>query len=222
MKTDSDIQKDVIDELEWEPFLKASEIGVAVKNGVVTLTGTVDSYGKKISAENASKRVAGVRAVAEDIEVKLLSGGKRNDTEIAEAVLNAIKWHSAVQENKIKVKVEDGWVVLEGEVEWEFQRSAARHQVENLMGVKGISNNVKVIPRLNPSEIKQKINAAFHRSATVDSEKVKVAVDGNKVILSGKVRTYAVRKEAESAAWLAPGVMKVENIIEIDADVFAF
>jgi osmotically-inducible protein OsmY len=222
MKTDSDIQKDVIDELEWEPFLKASEIGVAVKNGVVTLTGTVDSYGKKISAENASKRVAGVRAVAEDIEVKLLSGGKRNDTEIAEAVLNAIKWHSAVQENKIKVKVEDGWVVLEGEVEWEFQRSAARHQVENLMGVKGISNNVKVIPRLNPSEIKQKINAAFHRSATVDSEKVKVAVDGNKVILSGKVRTYAERKEAESAAWLAPGVMKVENIIEIDADVFAF
>ena len=222
MKTDSDIQKDVIDELEWEPFLKASEIGVAVKNGVVTLTGTVDSYGKKISAENASKRVAGVRAVAEDIEVKLLSGGKRNDTEIAEAVLNAIKWHSAVQENKIKVKVEDGWVVLEGEVEWEFQRSAARHQVENLMGVKGISNNVKVIPRLNPSEIKQKINAAFHRSATVDSEKVKVAVDGNKVILSGKVRTYAERKEADSAAWLAPGVMKVENIIEIDADVFAF
>ena len=118
--------------------------------------------------------------------------------------------------------MEDGWVVLEGEVEWEFQRSAARHQVENLMGVKGISNNVKVIPRLNPSEIKQKINAAFHRSATVDSEKVKVAVDGNKVILSGKVRTYAERKEAESAAWLAPGVMKVENIIEIDADVFAF
>lgn len=222
MKTDAEIQKDVMEELRWEPLLNASEIGVAVKNGIVTLSGTVDTYGKKVAAEDAAKSVAGVKAVAEDIEVRLSSFGTRNDTEIAQAVMNALKWHSAVQEDKIKVKVENGWVTLEGEVEWEFQKSAARTMVENLTGVVGIINNIKIQPSVVATDVKRKINAAFHRSATVDSEKINLEVAGSKVILKGKVRSYAEKKDAENAAWLAPGVDRVENKLEIDTEVFAY
>jgi osmotically-inducible protein OsmY len=221
MKTDLEIQKDVMDELKYEPLLNASEIGVAVKNGIVTLSGSMETYGKKVLAEKAAKRVAGVKAVAEDIEVKITATGKRNDTEIASAVLNALKWHSGLQEDKIKVKVEDGWVTLDGEVEWDFQRNSARLMVVDLHGVVGITNNIKVISQLNPYDVIQKISAAFHRSATVDSDRINVLVDGGKVILSGKVRSYAEKKDAEKAAWLAPGVTKVENNLEIDLAVFA-
>lgn len=222
MKTDLEIQKNVMEELKWEPFLNASEIGVAVKSGVVTLSGTVDSYAKKISAEKAAKRVLGVKAVAENIDVKLGVGTKKNDTEIAETVLNTLKWHSAVEENKIKIKVENGWVTLEGEVEWEFQRNAAKTAIEGLTGVLGIFNNIKIKPMITPTDIKQKISAAFHRSATVDSEKVMVNVIGGKVILSGKVKSYAEKKEAENAAWFAPGVNQVDNQLEIDTAIFAY
>jgi osmotically-inducible protein OsmY len=211
-----------MDELKWEPFLKASEIGVAVTNGIVTLSGTVDTYGKKVSAEIAAKRVAGVKAVAENIEVKLLNGGKKTDTEIAAAVLNAIKWHSSIPDDKIKVKVEGGWVSLDGEVDWEFQRNSARTVVENLSGVGGISNNIKIIPVVSTVDIKRKISAAFHRSATVDSEKITIGVDGSKITLTGKVRSYSEKKEAENAAWLAPGVNRVENELEIDSEVFVY
>ena len=221
MKTDSEIQKDVMDELKYEPLIKSSEIGVAVKKGIVTLSGTMDTFGKKVVAEKAAKRVAGVKAVAEDIEVKINATGKRNDTEIAEAVLNALKWHSALEEDKIKVKVEDGWVTLEGEVEWDFQRNSARLTVVNLHGVVGISNNIKVISKLNPYNVIQKISSAFHRSATVDSESINVSVVAGTVTLSGKVRSYAEKKDAEKAAWLAPGVNKVVNSLEIDLPVFA-
>jgi len=180
MKTDSEIQKDVMDELQWEPLLKASEIGVAVKNGIVTLSGTVDSYWKKVSAETAAKKVAGVKAVAEDIEIKLSSFGKKNDTELAEAVFNALKWESTVPDEKVKIKVENGWVTLDGEVEWEFQRNDARRAIENMVGVTGVTNNITLTKKVNPTDIKQRIGSAFQRSATIDSEKIHINIDGSR------------------------------------------
>jgi osmotically-inducible protein OsmY len=222
MKTDIEIQKDVLDELKWEPYLNSTEIGVAVKNGIVTLSGTVNSYLKKTRAEKAAKRVAGVKAVAEDIEVKYSDSLLKNDTEVAEAILTALKWHSAINEEKIKVKVEDGVVTLDGEVDWEFQRNSAVMQIENLIGVKRIVNNVTIKTGILPKELKQKVNSAFHRSATIDSEKINIEVLGSKVVLTGKVRSWAEKNDAENAVWAAQGVNKVENNLEIDMEVFAF
>lgn len=222
MKTDIEIQKDVLDELKWEPYLNSTEIGVAVKNGIVTLSGTVNSYLKKTRAEKAAKRVAGVKAVAEDIVVKYSDSLLKNDTEIAEAILTALKWHSAINEEKIKVKVEDGVVTLDGEVDWEFQRNSAVMQIENLIGVKRIVNNVTIKTGILPKELKQKVNSAFHRSATIDSEKINIEVLGSKVVLTGKVRSWAEKNDAENAVWAAQGVNKVENNLEIDMEVFAF
>lgn len=215
MKTDYEIQKDVMDELKWQPLLNSTEIGVAVKNGVVTLTGNVDTYAKKIAAEKAAKKVAGVKAVAEEIDVKYLSGAKKTDTEIAESILNSLKWNSSVNEEKIKIKVEDGWVTLEGDADWEFQKIKARNAIENLNGVRGITNLIQVKPKLTTKEVKQKIGLALHRSATVDADRITVESTGNKVILSGHVRSLAEKNDAEDAAWSAPGVTAVENNIDV-------
>lgn len=221
MKTDSEIQKDVMEELKWEPFLNATEIGVAVKHGVVTLTGTLDNYAKKITAEKAAKRVEGVKAVAEEIEVKLSGSGWKSDAEIAEAILNTLKWHSAVQEDRIKIKVENGWITLDGTVEWEFQKNTAASMVENLIGVRGITNLIKIEPKIEPSEVKRKISAAFHRSATLDAGKIEIETTGNTVTLKGIVHSLAEKRDAETAAWAAPGVTEVKNELVVENVVYA-
>ncbi len=222
MKLDSEIQKDVMAEIRWEPLLNVSEIGVSVKNSIVTLSGTVDTYTKKLKAEEAAKRVVGVKAVVENVDVKVSSLGQKTDADIAEAVVNALRWHTSVPDEKIKVKVEKGWVNLDGSVEWEFQRNSAKNAITNLSGVIGISNNIKIMPTLKVTDIKNKIASAFQRSATIDSEKINIIADGSRITLTGKVRSYTEKKDAENAAWLAPGVDRVENKIEIDSEVYAF
>lgn len=222
MKTDIQIQKDVMDELMWEPFLNSSEIGVAVKNGIVTLSGIVNTYSKKLTAEKAAKRVTGVKAVAEDIQVGLSPADHKTDAEIAEAVFNALKWHTSVKEDKIKIKVEDGVVKLEGEVEWEYQRVAAKTAIENLTGVRYVVNLITIQPKIQPSEIEKKISAAFQRSASVDANRINVDVTGTKVILRGKVRSFAEKDDAEYAAWAAPGVLSVKSELKVEEPEYVY
>ena len=222
MKSDAQIQKEVMAELNWQPILNAAQIGVAVHEGVVTLTGIVDSYTKKLTAENAAKKVSGVKAVAEDIQVGASPSYNKTDTEIAEAVLNALKWHTAVVEDRIRIKVEKGFVTLDGEVEWEYQRTAAKSAIENLAGIKMIYNFISVKPRITVSDLKSKINAALHRSAQIDANGIKVEISGSKVILTGTVSSIKEKEDADSAAWMAPGVSSVENRIAIHFPEYAF
>ncbi len=222
MKTDSQIQKDVMAQLNWEPILNASEIGVTVKEGVVTLSGIVDTYTKKMVAERAAKKVSGVKAVAQDIQVGVSPIFKKTDSEIAETVLNALRLHTAVQEDRIKIKVENGIVTLEGDVEWEYQRRAAFSTIENLPGVRDVLNFITVKPRVAASDLEQKISAAFLRSATIDAEKINVETIGSKVILKGTVRSMAEKEDAEDAVWAAPGVITVENRLYVEEAAYAF
>lgn len=214
MSNSTNLQHRVQEELEWEPSLDASDIGVAATQpGVVTLTGTVASYAEKVTAERAAKRVAGVRAVANDIEVRLLGSLKRNDTEIAQAVLRALEWDIAVPHEKIKVRVDDAWVSLEGEVSLQFQRAAAENAVRRLMGVRGVSNLIRlqVSPAVKPAEVKNRIEAALRRSAEIDARGIRVEAEDSTVILRGNVRSWAERDEAERAVWGAPGVSAVKD-----------
>lgn len=222
MRSDAQIQKDVMAELKWQPSLSSSEIGVAVKKGVVTLSGQVDSFLKKATAERAAKNVAGVKAVAEDIEVRSASSLAKSDTEIAVAILKALEWNSAVQHERIKIKVENGVVRLDGEAEWDFQRTEAKKAIEKLDGVKMVLNFITLKPHAEPVDIQQKIEAAFKRSATIDSKKVNIDVIGSKVVLHGKVRSFAEKQDAENAAWAAPGVLTIDNQLEIEVPEMIF
>jgi len=222
MKTDLEIQKDVMDQLRWQPILEAAEIGVSVKNGIATLSGQVNSYPKKLAAEKAARKVSGVKAVIEDIHVKIYPDQHKTDLEIAEAVVNALKWNSAVIHENIKINVENGFVTLSGQVEWAYERGMAEIAVENIKGVKLVVNQITIKPKPITEHVKQKIDSAFQRHASIDSGKVKINVVGNTVILSGTVRSYSEKEDAEDAAWAAQGVDRVENRIEVAEDQFAF
>ncbi len=215
MLNDTTLQKHVIEELAWEPALRAAEIGVAAKDGVVTLTGKVRTYAQRYSAEKAAHRVAGVKAVASDLDVHLLPEHERTDTEIAHAVLNAFTWNVAVPEDKIQVGVENGWVTLEGLVDWDYQRRAAEGSVRAVAGVRGVSNLIGVTPRVSVSNVREKIEAALKRNAEVDASRIRVAAADGKVTLRGSVRSWTERADAERAAWAAPGVREVEDLITL-------
>ena len=215
--TDEQIQKDVLAELKWDARVQPNEIGVAVKDGVVTLTGWVDSYSKKWAAEEAAHRVHGVKAVANEIEVRLPSSAERTDADIAAAAVRALEWDAFVSVDKLDVTVSKGWVTLKGEVEWQYQKQDAERVVRRLSGVRGVTNLILVKPRLTASELKEKIELALVRSAQVDAQRITVEVQGTKAILRGTVRAWAEREEAERAAWAAPGITAVENLITISS-----
>ena len=218
MKTNRELESEVLDELEWEPSVKAAEIGVAVNDGVITLTGFVDSYAEKLATEDAVKRVTDVRGVANELVVRLPALRERTDTDIARAAVNALEWDVFVPFDSAKVTVENGWVTLDGEVERQFQRQAAEHAVCHLAGVKGVRNLISIKSKATAMEIQADIEKALKRSAEVDAKRISVETRGSgKVILRGSVRSFAERQEAGRVAWSAPGITDVDNQISVEA-----
>jgi osmotically-inducible protein OsmY len=217
--TDEDIQRDVQEELKWDTRVRPNEIGVAVKDGIVTLTGWVDSYLKKIAAEEDAHRVPGVKAVVNDIEVRLPGSAERTDADLAKAALNALKWDAGIPTDKIDLTVSHGWVTLKGEVEYYFQKREAEQAVERLSGVRGVTNLLTVKPQPLPQDLKSQIERALVRNAETDASRITVEVQGGKVILRGTVSSYAEKKAAEETAWSAPAVTDVDNRIIVSLPV---
>lgn len=215
MITDSKLQQDVQNAIGWEPSIHAAEIGVTAQDGVVTLSGTVDSYSKKLNAENATKKVKGVKAIAEDINVDYGISFKKNDTEVAKDIISAWKYNWQVPEDQIQAKVENGWAKLEGEVAWKYQEEAAQDAIKNLSGVKGISNLIKVKSESNDTSEKLDVEDALKRNWSINSKDIKVEVDHNNVKLRGTVHSLYQRDEANRLAWNAPGVKSVDNELAV-------
>lgn len=216
MKTDSEIQKDVMAELKWEPFLNATEIGVAVHDGIVTLSGYVSTYAKRYAAEKAAWRVKGVKAVAEKLEVRLGPDGKLTDEEVASSIISTLKWHTTIPDEQIKVRVSDGWVYLDGQVDWNYQRVAAGNAIRSLKGVRGVSNLITIKPVINVAGVKDNIRQALERSADVEASHIQVETKGNEVVLKGNIRSFEERRAAEQAAWSAAGVVSVKDELVIE------
>jgi osmotically-inducible protein OsmY len=217
MKINEDLQRDVQEAIKWEPLLNAAEIGVTAKDGIITLTGVVDSYAKKSEAEKAAKNVVGVKAVVEKIQLQFGSCDKADDNQIATSILNSFNWNWKIANDNVKVKVEDGWVTLDGELQWNYQKEAAQNSATNIIGVKGVTNNIKIKSETHDEIEKKNIESAIARNWSINNLDIQVKVAGTKVILNGTVFSVYQKDEAARIAWNAPGVWNVDNEIVIES-----
>ena len=222
MRTDFETKQDVLAELQWEPALNVNELAVSVEQGIVVLSGMVPSYYEKMLAEKCAKRIIGVKVVVQNISVKNSVGKIKSDMELAEAILDALKWDGRIGHDKIKIKVEQGMVIAEGSVKWNFEKEAVSSLIEKLRGVNGLINNLHVKNKIESKKIKHDIAGAFVRNAAIDAKGIKIVASGDRVILRGKVRSWAEKMDAERIAWNTLGVMEVDNELEVESSVMVY